>query len=123
MLSSGTVNMKRFERRQSELLVLSELLDRTVTLTEDGRRVEHRRRRHGAEPHQRLGDHPARRAQRRGRLTRRRGELFQVDWDEVDGLSLSESSQGTDTLLAVLAGMRPADVAAALQDMPDKRRA
>ena len=57
-----------------------------------------------------------------GRLPRRRGELLQVEWDEVDGLSLSESAQGTDTLLSVLAGMRPADVAAALQDMPDKRR-
>src|SRR5207249_6671214 len=39
VLSSGTVNMKRFERRPSELLVLSELLDRTVTISEDGRRV------------------------------------------------------------------------------------
>ncbi len=122
VLSSGTVNMKRFERRQSELLVLSELLDRTVTISEDGRRV------HivdaGMEQN-RIDDWEITRLGVRGgggRITRRRGELFQVDWDEVDGLSLSESSQGTDTLLAVLAGMRPADVAAALQDMPDKRR-
>jgi Mg/Co/Ni transporter MgtE len=40
VLSTGTVNMKRFERRQSELLVLSELLDRAVTISEDGRHVE-----------------------------------------------------------------------------------
>src|SRR5206468_869138 len=32
VLASGTVNMKRFERRPSELLVLHELLDRTVTV-------------------------------------------------------------------------------------------
>ncbi len=123
VLTSGTVNMKRFERRQSELLVLSGLLDRTVTISEDGRRV------HivdaGMEQN-RIDDWEITRLAVRGggggRITRRRGELFQVDWDEVDGLSLSESSQGTDTLLAVLAGMRPADVAAALQDMPDKRR-
>jgi Mg/Co/Ni transporter MgtE len=114
--------MKRFERRQSELLVLSELLDRTVTISEDGRPVEIV---DAAMEQNRINDWEITRlAVRRGgtRITRRRGELFQVDWTEVDGLSLSESSQGTDTLLAVLAGMRPADVAVALQDMTDKRR-
>jgi flagellar motility protein MotE (MotC chaperone)/uncharacterized protein YrrD len=122
VLTSGTVNMRRFERRPSELLVLSELLDRTVTITEDGRRVSIV---DVAMEQNRINDWEITRLAVRGvgsRITRRRGELFQVDWNEVDGLSLSESSQGTDTLLAVLAGMRPADVAAALHDMPGKRR-
>ena len=35
VLTSGTVNMKRFERRSNETLVLAELLDRTVTLRDD----------------------------------------------------------------------------------------
>lgn len=121
-LSSGTVNMRRFERRQSELLVLGELLDRTVTISEDGRRVSIVDV--GMEQN-RINDWEITRLAVRGsggRITRRRGELYQVAWDEVDGLSLSESSQGTDTLLSVLAGLRPADVAAALQDMTDKRR-
>jgi Mg/Co/Ni transporter MgtE len=48
--------------------------------------------------------------------------MFQVDWDEVSGLSLSSSSQGTETLLSVLAGLRPADVASALKEMPEGRR-
>src|ERR1700743_999266 len=39
VLSSGTVNMKRFERRANEVLVLTELLDRTVTLRESGQRA------------------------------------------------------------------------------------
>src|SRR6478672_12228289 len=39
VLSSGTVNMKRFERRSNELLVLSELLDRAVTIRDSGQRV------------------------------------------------------------------------------------
>jgi CBS domain-containing protein/sporulation protein YlmC with PRC-barrel domain len=122
VLTSGTVNMRRFERRPSELLVLSELLDRTVTISEDGRRcsiVD------VAMEQNRFNDWEITRLAVRGagsRITRRRGELFQVDWNEVDGLSLSESSQGVETLLAVLAGMRPADVAAALHDMPARRR-
>lgn len=121
-LSTGTVNMRRFERRQNELLVLSELLDRTVTLSEDGRRVSIVDV--GMEQN-RINDWEITRLAVRGtggRITRRRGELYQVAWDEVGGLSLSESSQGTETLLSVLAGLRPADVAAALQDMTDKRR-
>jgi CBS domain-containing protein/flagellar motility protein MotE (MotC chaperone)/sporulation protein YlmC with PRC-barrel domain len=122
VLTSGTVNMRRFESRHGELLVLSELLDRSVTVREDGRQV------HivdAAMERNRVNDWEITRLAVRGgssRLTRRRGELFQVDWDEVDGLSLSESNQGAATLLAVLAGLRAADVAAALQDMPDKRR-
>src|SRR5439155_14593497 len=39
VLSSGTVNMKRFERRSNEVLVLSELLDRAVTVRDSGQRA------------------------------------------------------------------------------------
>ncbi len=122
VLSSGTVNMKRFERRPSELLVLAELLDRSVTLTEDAQRVTIADV--GMEQNRSRDWVITRLAVRGsgGRLSRRRGSLFQVDWDEVDGLALSESDQGTDTLLSVLSGLRPADVAVALQDMSDKRR-
>jgi CBS domain-containing protein len=121
-LTSGTVNMKRFQRRPNELLVLAELLDRVVTVTDSGRRVSIV---DAAMEQNRNRDWRITRLAVRavtGRLGRRRGELYQVEWNEVDGLSLSESSQGTETLLAVLAGQRPADVAATLQDLPEKRR-
>src|SRR3954462_5631572 len=39
VLSSGTVNMKRFERRSNEVLVLSELLDRTITVRDSAQRA------------------------------------------------------------------------------------
>jgi CBS domain-containing protein len=122
ILSSGTVNMKRFERRPTELLVVAELLDRTVTITETDQSatvVD------AAMEQNRSRDWVITRLAVRsggGRLTRRRGQLFQVEWDEVAGLALAETDQGTDTLLAMLAGMRPVDIAATLQDMPDKRR-
>jgi Mg/Co/Ni transporter MgtE len=123
VLSSGTVNMKRFERRNNELLVLGELLDRTVTIIDSGKPVsiadvgmEQNRARDWVITRLAVRAAAARLA------PRRRGQLFQVAWSEVDGLALPENSQGTDALLATLSEMRPADVAHALQDMPDKRR-
>jgi CBS domain-containing protein len=122
VLSSNTVNMKRFEPRPSELLVLAGLLDRTVTTTEDGQLVSIVDA--GMEQNRNRDWVITRLAVRSGagRLARRRGQLFQVAWDEVDGLSLAGDAQGTDTMLSMLEGMRAADVARMLQDMPDKRR-
>jgi len=123
VLSSGTVNMKRFERRRNEVLVLAELLDRTVVVRESGQQagvvdaaIEQNRARDW------VIDRLAVRTHTGGRLARRRGQLFQVEWNEVDGLALSEPNQGADALLATLADLRPADVASALQDMTLKRR-
>jgi Mg/Co/Ni transporter MgtE len=123
VLSSGTVNMKRFERRPNETLVLAELLDRTVTLRDTGRQVtlvdvaiEQNRTRDWVISRlavRTIGPRLAR---------RRRGQLSQVEWNEVDGLARPEADQGTVALLSTLADLRPADVAAALRDMPIKRR-
>ncbi|MEO6884976.1 MAG: CBS domain-containing protein [Jatrophihabitantaceae bacterium] len=122
VLSTGTVNMKRFERRQSEVLVLSELLDRTVTVIEDAKQVSIVDA--GMEQN-RARDWVVTKVAVRsggGRIGRRRGQLSQVAWDGVQELAVSEAVQGTDTLLSVLSDMRAADVANALQDMSDKRR-
>jgi Mg/Co/Ni transporter MgtE len=123
VLASGTVNMKRFERRPNEVLVLAELLDRTVTVRENGQSVsvvdaaiEQNRARDW------VISRLAVRTQTGGRLPRRRGQLFQVEWNELDGLALIEQHQGADALLATFADLRAADVAAALQDMTAKRR-
>jgi Mg/Co/Ni transporter MgtE len=121
VLSTGSVNLKRFEQRPNELLVLGEMLDRTVTLLDDDTRVtivdaamEQNRARDWA-----LTKLAVRRS---GRLGRRRAVMMQVDWTAVDGLPVVDTVQGADALLAVLAGLRPADVAAQLQDMPEKRQ-
>lgn len=122
VLTSGTVNMKRFEQRANEVLILSELLDRTVTLRDSGAEatvVD------AAMEQNRSRDWVITRLAARtvtSRLTRRRGQLSQVAWDEVDGLALVESDQGTDSLLSMLADLRPADVAQTLLTMPEKRR-
>ena len=127
VLASGTVNMRRFEARDNELLVLAGLLDRRVRQISNGQELmivdagmEQNRTRDWVIT--KLAVRSSNSRGPAGRLARRRGELFQVDWDEVDGLLLSANDQGTQSLLLVLAGLRPADVAHALQGMPGKRR-
>jgi Mg/Co/Ni transporter MgtE len=56
-----------------------------------------------------------------GRLTRR-GHLIQAEYEMVRGLIGPTDTQGTSNLIALLEQMRPADMANALQDLPDARR-
>ncbi len=120
MLASGTLNLKRFEQRRGETLVLGELLDRRVVITETGRPASVVDA--GLEQ-TRTGDWVLSKlaVQEPGRLGRR-GQLHQLNWDEVTGLGLSETGQGTETLLATYRELNAADLAHALQDLPIKRR-
>ncbi|MGW5666895.1 magnesium transporter MgtE N-terminal domain-containing protein [Micromonospora sp. NPDC003776] len=120
VLGSGTLNLRRFEKRPNELLVLQELLDRRVQLDtgQPGSVVD------VAMECSRGGEWALTRVavrEQTGRLTRR-GHLHQVDWDRVRGLGGLGDARGTANLLAVLEDMRPADLANALQDLPDSRR-
>ena len=121
VLNTGTLNLRRFEKRPGELLVLEDLLDRRVTIADsnrDGTVVD------VAMELDRLGEWSLARVAVReltGRLTRR-GHLRQLGWDEVNGLTGAPDAQGTAGLLAVLENMRAADLANALQDLPDARR-
>ncbi|MBY8871628.1 CBS domain-containing protein [Micromonospora sp. PLK6-60] len=120
VLGSGTLNLRRFEKRPNELLVLQELLDRRVRLEggQPGAVVD------VAMECSRGGEWSLTRVavrEQTGRLGRR-GHLHQVEWDRVGGLSDVGEGRGTANLLAVLEDMRPADLANALQDLPDDRR-
>ncbi|NEM06448.1 magnesium transporter MgtE N-terminal domain-containing protein [Geodermatophilus normandii] len=120
VLASGTLNLKRFEQRAGETLVLGELLDRTVTIRESARPatvVD------AGMEQTRTGDWLITRlaVQEPGRIGRR-GQLHQLAWDEVDGLALPETGQGAETLIATYRELNAADLAHALQDLPIKRR-
>ncbi len=120
VLASGTLNLKRFEQRRGETLVLGELLDRSVTIRETGRPATVVDA--GLEQ-MRTGEWEVTRlaVQEPGRLGRR-GQLHQLAWAEVSGLALPESGQGAETLIATYRELNAADLAHALQDLPVKRR-
>jgi CBS domain-containing protein/sporulation protein YlmC with PRC-barrel domain len=121
VLSTGSLNLRRFEKRPNELLVLEDLLDRRVTVEPDGQAgtvvdlgMDLNRN------NEWLISRVAVR-QATGRLTRR-GHVYQVEYERVRGLIGPTDTQGSSNLLALLEQMRPADMANALQDLPDARR-
>ncbi len=83
VITTGLVNMRRFQQRPAETLVLGELLDRQVTLLDSPVTVED-----VAMEQQRTRDWAVTRlfVRRPGKGLRRRGEALTVDWDEVAGL-------------------------------------
>ncbi|MEU2115646.1 magnesium transporter MgtE N-terminal domain-containing protein [Streptomyces sp. NPDC058700] len=128
VITTGVVNMRRFEQRPTERLVLGELLDRRVRLVGPG----------GQEGEEvtvldvAIQQLPARRdweidkvfvRRGKGGALRRKGETLTVEWSAVTGFSLEEHGQGAENLVATFERLRPADVANALHHLSPKRRA
>src|SRR3954466_7615484 len=126
VLSAGTLNLRRFEKRPNELLVVEDLLDRRVTVmpeTGDGGGspgnvvdigMDLNRNNEWLVTRVAVREHT-------GRLARR-GHVYQAEYERVRNLVGPTDTQGTSNLLALLEQMRPADMANALQDLPDARR-
>ncbi|GAA2654522.1 magnesium transporter MgtE N-terminal domain-containing protein [Paractinoplanes durhamensis] len=126
VLSTGMLNLRRFEKRPNELLVVEDLLDRRVTVMPetgdaDGTlgnvvdvAMDLNRNNEWLVTRVAVREHT-------GRLTRR-GHVYQAEFERVRNLFGPTDTQGTSNLLALLEPMRPADMANALQDLPDARR-
>ncbi|MEV0275407.1 CBS domain-containing protein [Streptomyces sp. NPDC050610] len=123
VITTGVVNMRRFEQRASETLVLGELLDRRVRLVDSGEEA--------TVLDVAMSQLPARRdweidkvfvRKGKGGALRRRAEALTVEWSAVTGFSLEEHGQGAESLLAAFEQLRPADLANALHHLSAKRR-
>jgi Mg/Co/Ni transporter MgtE len=123
-LATGSVNMRRFHKRPNEVLVIGQLLDARVAVGSSGApaivvdvAIEPTRTR----------DWIVCRVAVRNRIGRlgRRGPVRVLPWEEIrlPGLTeLAQTPQGAHQLLASFEGMRATDVAAALHELPAKRR-
>jgi Mg/Co/Ni transporter MgtE len=122
-LATGSVNLRPFHQRVNEVLVIGEVLDARIQL-EDGSTaivvdaaMELTRTRDW-----RMVRVAAR--QRTGRFSPK-GPVQVWRWEDIGGLSVNEIAgqpQGAQQLVAVFEGMRAADVANALHELPPKRR-
>ena len=120
VITTGVVNMRRFEQRPSETLVVGQMLDRKVRIKDNGVEgtvydlaIEQERTRDWVVS--RLA------VQQGSKRFGRRGQTHIVEWDEVEGFDV-EGSQGTTHVLAALDEMKAADLATMLHDLPAKRR-
>jgi CBS domain-containing protein len=121
IITTGLVNMRRFEQRSTETLVFGQMLDRRVTVRATGIQgtvydvaMEQARSRDWVLSRVAL--------QEGSKRFGRKGQTHVVEWRDVDGLALPEESQGATHLLAAFEEMRPADLANVMHDLPAKRR-
>lgn len=121
VISTGLLNMRRFEQRNVETVVMGELLDRSVSMKDGSGQVV-------------IED--AAMEQERGRdwlitqlFVRRResGGLFRrgatalISTEDVAGLGPSIDAQGATTFLSTLIDLKAADLADVLSDLPEQR--
>ena len=119
VLTTGTVNLRPFQQREGETLVIGELLDARVVHQETGKQL-------------RLNDVAIGRVREewvvtaldvlepgRGLRPWRRAKHLRLPWEQVAGLEPAESAERR---VAALANLRPADLAAALQALPGQAR-
>ncbi len=121
VITTGLLNMRRFELRAAETLVIGQMLDRKVRVTSTGVEgmvfdvaMEQARTRDWVLSRVAL--------QENSKGFRRRGQTHVVEWSDVDGLHRRESNQGTTHLIATLADLKPADAANVIHDLSPERR-
>ncbi|MDR0482546.1 MAG: CBS domain-containing protein [Cellulomonadaceae bacterium] len=126
VITTGLINLRRFEQRTLEQLAMGDLLDRKVDLRDGSGQATIE----DIGIHQRRGDwymdqlFVRRIEPGHSRLSlRRRGSTMIVSADAVSGLSADAHTQGAALLLASYEGMHPADLADALGTLSTGRRA
>ncbi|NEC53562.1 magnesium transporter [Actinospica acidiphila] len=126
VITTGVLNVRRFEQRPTERLVFGELLDRRVTLVESREEVTvldlsvHQLQ---ARREWEIDRVFVRKGKKGGAFRRGKGETLTVEWSAVTGFSLEEDGQGAENLLATFEQLRPADLANVLHHLSPKRRA
>lgn len=126
VISTGVLNVRRFEKRTGELLVIGDLLDRAVTLVDGTGEatvldIALDQNRHRDWEVSRLHLRRRRRGSSLSRLVSR-GETLTVELAEVNGLYGSQAEQSAHLLAASYQDLNPADLAEIIQELDPKRR-
>ncbi len=124
VIITGLLNMRRFEKRSTETLVIGQVLDRKVRVRSTGVEgvvydvaMEQARTRDWVLSRVALTEGT------KAKGFRRRPQTHVVEWDDVEGLQEpSTEAQGADHLVATLADLRPADAADVIHELTAQRR-
>jgi flagellar motility protein MotE (MotC chaperone)/sporulation protein YlmC with PRC-barrel domain len=132
VITTGLVNMRRFEQRSNETLALAELLDRPVRVSSpedsfeavvEDLAIEQERNRDWSIVKVFVRKHTPAGVRGIPRLGRRRGDTVLVDVLEVSGLNRTTEAQSAEKLLETYVDLKPADFADRVHDLTPKRRA
>jgi CBS domain-containing protein/sporulation protein YlmC with PRC-barrel domain len=129
VITTGLVNMRRFEQRANEVLVMAEIFERPVTVhdpegdypaTVEDVAIERERTRDWSisKVFVRQGTHRS-----IGPFRRRRGSTVLVPVEDVTGIHTSGHGQSAAKLLETYDDLKSADLAEVIHDLPPKRRA
>src|SRR6476619_3268693 len=106
VITTGLLNMRRFEKRSTETLVIGQMLDRRVKVRSTGVEgvvfdvaMEQARTRDWVLSRVDLTEG--------AKGFRRRPQTHVVEWDDVEGLQERQDNQGAEHLVASLADLRP----------------
>ncbi len=121
VITTGLLNMRRFEKRSTETLVVGQMLDRKVSIRSTGVvgsvydvAMEQARTRDWVLSRVAVAE-PA-------KGFRRKAQTHVVEWDDVEGLHDRQDNQGAEHLIASLADLRPADAANVIHELTPQRR-
>jgi Mg/Co/Ni transporter MgtE len=119
--TTGLLNMRRFQQRSTETLVIGQMLDRQVTVKSTGVTgtvydvaMEQGRNRDWVLSRVAVQE-PA-------KALRRRGQTHVVEWNDVIGLARRSPTQGATHLLQAIGELKAADAATMIHELPPERR-
>jgi Mg/Co/Ni transporter MgtE len=119
--TTGLLNMRRFQQRSTETLVIGQMLDRQVTVKSTGVNgtvydvgMEQGRNRDWVLSRVAVQE-PA-------KALRRRGQSYVVEWNDVIGLGHRSPTQGATHLLQAIQELKAADAATMIHELPPERR-
>ncbi|HEY9251194.1 MAG TPA: PRC-barrel domain-containing protein, partial [Nocardioides sp.] len=119
--TTGLLNMRRFQQRSTETLVIGQMFDRQVTIRPTGVvgtvydvGMEQARNRDW------LLSRVA--VQELAKGLRRRGQTHVVEWNDAEGLASRSPTQAATHLVQAIHDMRPADAATMIHELPPERQ-
>ena len=126
VITTGLVNMRRFEQRRSETLVVNDLLDRRLRLRDGNSpiQIEDVGIERQVNKDWEVTRLFVRKVQERSAFSafRRRGETMQISWIDADHPADSTVDQEATLLIAAYQDTKPADLADVLFEMTPERR-